>query len=322
MTSEGIALTDLVFGAVKASSRKSKLFTNQQIVDLVGSRDLKDLQNRIKEKYPLLAAATPSLRGMEESLIKSYKDEVDEFIKATPDLEPALRMAQREVDESEAIDALKTRLGIIAPIAAGGERRPGKEEEEKAQFALKGFASEAQRATEIYERYKVPGLIDAIFARQRVFNLSNPDAGMAKDVLEELGEYTRLKTDVFNIDVLLRGIKNGIDRKAMMEIILPGGSIQWKILQEAAKQTEMKKAMALVEATGLPKVDSPRALERYYESKISSIMSRAYYDGYLGAGAILGYIELKYREVRNIMRIANAISLGVDPKRTMQDFIF
>jgi vacuolar-type H+-ATPase subunit C/Vma6 len=36
----------------------------------------------------------------------------------------------------------------------------------------------------------------------------------------------------------------------------------------------------------------------------------------------MGYLELKYREVRNIMRIANAISLGIDPKRTVQDFIF
>jgi hypothetical protein len=254
-------------------------------------------------------------------LIKSFKDEIDEFIKATPDLEPALRMAQREVDEFEAIEALKTQLGIIAAGPAGGERRLGKEEA-AVQLALKGFAPEARRATEIYEKYKVPGLIDAIFARQRIFNLSSPDVGMAKDVSEQLGEYTRLKTDVFNIDILLRGIKNGIDRKAMREIILPGGSIQWKLLQEAAKQTEIKKAMAIVEAAGLPKVDSPRALERYYESKIANMMSRAYYDGYLGAGAIMGYIELKYREIRNIMRIANAISLGIDPKRTMQDFIF
>jgi vacuolar-type H+-ATPase subunit C/Vma6 len=314
-------LTDLVFGAVKASSRKGKLFTNQQIVDLVGSRDLKDLQNRIKERYPLLAAATPSLKGIEEDLIRSYKDEVNEFIKATPDLEPALRMAQREVDEFEAIETLKSRLGIIAPDSAVGERRLGKGEA-AAQFALKGFAQEAQRATEIYEKYKVPGLIDAAFARQRILNLSSPDSGMAKDILEELEEYTRLKIDVFNIDILLRGIKNGIDRKALMEMTLPGGGIQWKLLQEAAKQTEIKKAMALVEAAGLPKADSPRALERYYESKISSMMSRAYYDGYLGAGAIMGYLELKYREVRNIIRIANAINLGIDPKRTMQDFIF
>lgn len=316
-----MALTDLVFGAVKASSRKGKLFTNQQITDLVGSRDLKDLQNRVKERYPSLAAASPSLKGIEEGLIRSYKDEVGEFIKATPELEPALRMAQREVDESDAIEALKTRLGILTPDSKVGDRRGGKDEA-AGLSALKGFEREVQAATEIYEKYKVPGLIDAVFARQRIVSLSNAEGGMAKEVLEELGEYTTLKTDVFNIDILLRGIKNGIDRKALLEIAIPGGSIQRKLLQEAVKQTEIKKAMALVEAAGLPKVDSPRALERYYESKISKMMSRAYYDGYLGAGSIMGYLELKYREVRNIMRVANAISLGIDPKRTLQDFIF
>ncbi len=315
-----MALTDLVFGAVKASSRKGKLFTEQQIIDLVGSRDLKDLQNRIKERYPLLAAATPSLKGIEEGLIKSYKDEIDRFIKATPDLEPALRMAQREVDEYRAIETLKSRVGIFATDSKGGERRPLKED--AAQSALKGFEREVEEATEIYEKYKVPGLIDAVFARQRIRNLFSTDAGMTKDVLEELGEYARLKADVFNISVLLRGIKNGIDRKALMEMVLPGGGISWKLLQEAAKQAEIKKAMTLLEVAGLPKTDSPRALERFYESRISKMMNRAYYDGYLGAGAIMGYLELKYREIRNIMRIANAISLGIDPKRAVQDFIF
>jgi vacuolar-type H+-ATPase subunit C/Vma6 len=321
VTPEGMALTDLVFGAVKASSRKGKLFTNQQVVDLVGSRDLKDLQNRIKERYPSLAASAPSLKGIEEGLARSYKDEVDEFIKATPELEPALRMAQREVGESEAIEALKTRLGIVTPDSKPGERRLAKDEA-SAQSALKGFDKEVQAATAIYEKYKVPGLINAAFARQRILNLTDPDFGMPKEALDELGEYSRLKTDVFNSDIILRGIKNGIDRRALMELTIHGGGIQRKLLMEAAKQTEIKKAMALLETAGLPKVDSPRALERYYESKVSKMMSRAYYDGYLGAGSIMGYLELKYREIRNIMRIANAISLGIDPKRTLQDFIF
>lgn len=314
-------MTDLVFGAVKASSRKGELLTNQQIIDLVGSRDLKDLLNRVKDRYPFLASLNPSLKELEEALLESYKDEVREFIKVTPELGPVLRMALREVDEAEATDALKAQLGISTPESVEGQRKASREEV-LARIASKGFASEVKDAIGIYEKYKVPGLIDAVFARQRLLNLGSPDAGVAKDISEELHDYTRLKIDVFNIDILLRGIKNGIERKALAEIIIFGGSLPKKLLQETLKQTDVKKVLSLIESAGFPKVDSPRALERYYESKISRLMSRTYYSGYLGAGAIMGYIELKYREIRNIIRIANAISLGIDPKRLVQDFIF
>lgn len=318
---EGIALTDLVFGAVKASSRKGRLLTNQQIIDLVGSRDLKDLLNRLKDRYPALATVAPSLRPIEETLLKSYKDEVSDLIKAAPDLAPILRMAIREVEELQVIEGLKAQLGLVSPETGGGQRRLGREEA-LTQFASKGFAFEVESATDIYERYKIPGLIDAVFARQRILNLFSADVGIADDVSEELREYTRLKIDIFNADILLRGVQNGIDSKALMEIVIPGGSIPRKLLQDAVKQTDIKKVLALIEGAGLPKVDSARALERYYESKIVSLMSRTYYDGYLGAGAIMGYLELKLREIRNIIRIANSISLGMDPKRIMQEFIF
>jgi hypothetical protein len=315
------ALTDLVFGAVKASSRKGELLTNKQIIDLVGSRDLKDLLNRVMDRYPFLASVSPSLIVIEESLLKSYKDEVREFIKVAPELAPVLRMALREVDEVEVTDAIKVQLGISAPESAEVQRKISKEEA-LALIASKGFAIEVKDATDIYEKYKVPGLIDAVFARRRLLNLVSEDIGIAKDISEELRDYTRLKTDVFNVDILLRGIKNGIERKALAEVIIYGGSLSKKLLQEALKQTDLKKVLSLIESAGLPKVDSPRALERYYESKISRLMNRTYYSGYLGAGAIMGYLELKYREIRNIIRIANAISLGIDPKRLAQDFIF
>lgn len=318
---EGIALTDLVFGAVKASSRKGRLLTNQQIIDLAGSRDLKDLLNRLKDKYPLLSTVVPSLKEIEEALLKSYRDEVNDLIKAAPDLAPVLRMSIREVEGEQVMEALKVQLGVVAPEAVEGQRRHGKEEA-LAKLTSKGFAPEVEGATDIYERYKVPGLIDAVFARHRVLSLVSTDTGMPDDVSEELKGYSKLKADIFNADILLRGIQNGVDGRALAELVVPGGSMPRKLLQEAARQTDNKKVLTLIEGAGLPKVDSARALERYYESKILKLMSRTYYDGYLSAGAIMGYLELKLREIRNIIRIANSVSLGMDPKRIMQDFIY
>jgi hypothetical protein len=36
----------------------------------------------------------------------------------------------------------------------------------------------------------------------------------------------------------------------------------------------------------------------------------------------MGYLELKLREIRNIIRVANSVSLGIDPKRVAQEFMY
>jgi vacuolar-type H+-ATPase subunit C/Vma6 len=318
---EGIALTDLTYGVVKASARKSRLLSDQQIIDLANSRDLKDLQNKLKDMYPSLGDVTPSLRAIEESLLGSYTDEVDEFVKAAPDLAPIFSMLRREVDELGASEALKIHLGIIAPDSVEGQRKLSREEV-IAQYASRGFATEVKRAIELYETYKVPGLIDAIFARQRILNIAGANKGVPKGVLKDLKEYSNLKVDMFNIDILIRGIKNGIDKKALQEILIYNGSIPRKLLLDASMQTDIKKALALIESAGLPKMESPRALERYYETKTPELMHRIFYGNYLGAGAIMGYLELKLREIRNIIRVANSVSLGIDPKRVAQEFMY
>jgi vacuolar-type H+-ATPase subunit C/Vma6 len=314
-------LTDLVYGAVRASSRKSRLLTNQQINDLVNSRDLKDLLNRVRERYPFLADVPPSLRTIEGALLKSYSDEVGDFMEVAPGLAPILNMARREVEELDVTEALKEQLGRLPSESAGGQKKVAIDKL-LAQYAPSEFSPEVEGAIELYERYKVPALIDAVFARRRILNMISPEAEIPKDVSEGLREYTRLKIDVFNVGILLRGIKNGIDSKALKELLIPGGSIPGKILEESLKQVDIRKVLTLIEGAGFPKLESPRALERYYESKISRLMSKTYYGGYIGAGAIMGYLELKLREIRNIIRIANAISLGIDPKRIAQEFIF
>jgi len=105
-------------------------------------------------------------------------------------------------------------------------------------------------------------------------------------------------------------------------LICDGGSVKSQILKEAVKQPTIEKALTLIEGRGLPKVESARDLERYYEQKISRLMPKAYYNGYTEVGAILGYLELKLREIKDIIRIANAISRGLEPKRIAQEFIF
>jgi len=317
-------LTELSSAVVKASARKGQLLSDQQLSDLAASKDLNDFLNRAKERYPILASSvTPSLREVEDLMLKAFSSEVDEFIKVCPDASQILQLIKREVEEGEAVDLLKRYFGILG--AEDKEGQPKKEGVENVikQLSTKGFNLEVKEASHIFEKYKVPGMIDAVFARCRILKMLNAAKDLGGGSARQLREYLKLKVDVFNVVTVLRGIRNGIDRKALEEVlILHGGSLSKENLREALKQADVQKALTYLKGVGLPKVEGARAMERAYEEKVSNLLTRTYYNGYAGMGAIVGYLELRLREVRDLIRIANAISRGMDPRRIAQDFIF
>lgn len=90
---------DPTYAVVRASARKGQLLSDQQLIDLTSSRDLKDFLNRVKERYPVLALnVTPPLKEVEDLLLKVFRDEVDEFIKMCPDMSPMLQLIKREIE--------------------------------------------------------------------------------------------------------------------------------------------------------------------------------------------------------------------------------
>jgi vacuolar-type H+-ATPase subunit C/Vma6 len=311
-------LADLIYAVIKASARKGTLLSDQQLIDLASSKDLKDLMNRVKDRYPNLSSVALTPKAIEEGLLHSYSQEISEFQKAAPDISMILKIVRREVEQWEAVELLKTKLGIIT---SSGQKR--EKEDISALLKVMGFSIEAKKATMIYEKYKVPALIDSVFTRQRIVDLSASLARLGGDTEEKLKKFLSYKIDVFNLDLLIRGLKNDIDRNALSELLIyNGGSVKSQTLKEAVKQPTIEKVLTLIEGVGLPKVESARDLERYYEQTVSRLMSKTYYNGYLEAGAILGYLELKLREIRDIIRIANAISRGLEPKKIVQEFIF
>jgi vacuolar-type H+-ATPase subunit C/Vma6 len=308
---------------VRASARKGQLLSDQQLMDLATSRDLKELLNRIKERYPTLALnVTPSLKELEDLLLKDYRDEVDEFIKMCPGASPLLQLMKREIEEGEA-DLLKQHLGILSVEGTKGQPKKMGKEDVISQLSARGFGSEVKEANRIFEKYKVPAMVDSVFARYRILRMLDAAKNLGGGSAEQLREYLRLKIDVFNVITVLRGIRNGIDRKALEEVLIPrGGSVRREDLVNALKQADEGKALAYLKDMGLPKVEDVRAIERSFEKEVSKTLTHTYYHGYAGIGAIVGYLELKLREVKDLIRLANAISRGMEPKRVAQDFIF
>lgn len=314
-------LPDFTYAAVKASGRKGKLLTSQQIMELASQKDLKDIINRIKPAYPDFANASPSIVEFETILKDSLFKEIDEFVKVSPEATDIFMLIKREAQEGEAVELMKWHLGIltdaqvITPL-----KKLGKQDVVKMLKRI-GYEAEVDEATRLFAKHQIPALLESVFLRGRLLKLSAMVKGM-KDAGEPLLGYIKQKVDMYNVVTVLRGLKNNIDAKAIEEVLIPNeGSFRKAELREALKAGTQAKALAYFESKGAPKAESPRELEREYEKRIASSLESMYYKGYGEFGAILGYLELKFNEISNIIRVANAVERGVDLKSLSQSYL-
>ncbi len=314
-------MPDLTYAAVKASGRKGKLLTEQQLMELASQKDLKDLINKIRPNYQSLTNASPELVEFESILKDGFLKEADEFIKNTPEASDLLMLIKKQMQEGDVVELMKWHLGAIGEAQVNTPlKKYGKQDALKALKAM-GYGEEADAAESIYKRHSVPALIDSVFVRGGLMRLAATLEKM-KGNGEPLIGYLKLKIDIYNVFTIIRGLKNGIDPKAIEDVLLfNGGTLGRAELLEALKAGDQAKAFAYLEGKGVPKAETPRELEREYDRRIVSNLQSAYRDGYVEAGAVISYLELKSNEVKNLIRIANAIERGVDQKSLMQSYL-
>lgn len=307
-------MAEISYAVVKAAARKGQLLTEQQILDLASSKDLKEVINKLKERYPslLTLGPTPDIEAFEKTLFESFCEEVEEFVKIFPKAGKILKLFEQEIEEGKAAQEL---IEVI---------REGKEKgyrEVVSKLRQMGFDDEIKEGERVFQKYGVPGLVSSAFARCRLLKLKKFLMKYNASVSEVLKEYVEFKIDEFNLHTLIRGIKNEIRRDALEELIIAnGGRFRDRLIKEAVKSQDIKKA---VSALGYGTYqDDLRFLERELERRVKRVLTRAFYNGYIDLPAAIGYLELKKVEVINLVRIANCISRGIEPKKISSDFLF
>ncbi|MEN3034700.1 MAG: V-type ATPase subunit [Candidatus Methanosuratincola sp.] len=308
-------MSDPVYTVVKASARKGRLLTREQFLELSYSKDLKEFANKLKEKVPTLEAPALSAKALEAALYSAYLAEVDEFIKTTDRLEKALRFFKREITDTERAEILKSAL-------AG--KLPEKQREDSIMMLrAEGFDREVETSSKVFMKYRIPGLVDVVFARQRILDLCEDLGKLGREARSGLTDFMKTKVDYFNSITILRGIKNGIPPAAIGELLIyQFGSVPYERLNEATKQGDSEKAAAFLLSVLPSKGSGARDLERLYEEKLGKNAERAYYRNYSNLAAVFSYLELKLRETKNLIRLANIIEREMDPKKSVQEFIY
>jgi vacuolar-type H+-ATPase subunit C/Vma6 len=283
----------VVYTAVKASAKRSKMLSERQLIELTSSKDLNELVSRLRSIYPELADVKPDSRNIEEKLLELFYTELSEFIKIAPSYRELLELLKQEFEEE---NIAKTIL-------------------EKYK---KGLLNEINEEFKKIIEYEVPGVVISFIAKNRILKII--ELTKKYNIYNVLKSYISLKIDEHNVLTIIRGIKNNIRKDILMKLlILEGGKIDKKILSEALKEENIDKALSILSMEEYK--DNQRAIERDFEKKLISILKKMYYEDYVGLGEIIAYIEMKKIEIKNIIRIAISIEKGIIPSTIVQEFI-
>lgn len=286
-------MSDVVYTAVRASAKRSKMLSERQLIELTSSKDLNELVSRLRNIYPELADVKPDSRNIEEKLLELFYTELSEFIKIAPSYRELLELLKEEFEEE---NIAKTIL-------------------EKYK---KGLLNEINEEFKKIIEYEVLGVVISFIAKNRILKII--ELTKKYNIYNVLKSYISLKIDEHNVLTIIRGIKNNIRKDILMKLlILEGGKIDKKILSEALKEENIDKALSIL---GMEEYkDNQRAIERDFEKKLISILKKMYYEDYVGLGEIIAYIEMKKIEIKNIIRIAISIEKGIIPSTIVQEFI-
>lgn len=286
--------------AVMAAARKSRMLTEQQMMEIASSKNVEELLSRIKDYYQVSIEAPLNIERAEEELVEKFHREVEEFLEKMPNRERLLRLITRELEDEKMVRKLLELRG---------------KEKEYADYLNKlremGFDEEVAESEDILS-HGMPGLAYSIFSKNRIQKMVKELKGH-----KALAPYVSLKIDEHNVITTMRGLKNNIKEDLLEKLMLDGGSIDKRVLLEIIKEKKLEN-LALV--LGLPSQRSLRDIEREFEKKMRRTLLEAYYGGYGGLEAAIAYIELKKTEIKNLIRILNCVNLKVDPKILMQEY--
>ncbi|MDH5806297.1 MAG: V-type ATPase subunit [Candidatus Methanomethylicaceae archaeon] len=284
--------------AVMAAARKSRMLTEQQMIEFLSLKNIEELINRIKDYYQITIQTPLNIERIEEEFIEKFYKEVEEFIEKLPSRRKLLKLIIREFeDERIARKILELR---------------NKEKEYLNKLREMEYDEEIKESENILS-YGIPGLVYSIFSKYRILKIAKELKGH-----KALTPYVSLKIDEHNVITIIRGIKNNIKEELIEKLlILDGGSIDKKILLEIIKTKKLDN-LALV--LGIPSQKSLRDIEREFEKRMRKILLEGYYKGYGSLEAAIAYIELKKIEIKNLIRILNCINLKIDPKIAIQEY--
>ncbi len=138
-----------------------------------------------------------------------------------------------------------------------------------------------------------------------------------------IGKYT----DIFNLKVIMRGLREDVEDERMKDCLLPDGweLKRWK-LENMLESKNMEEALVELEGTSYAELrkegvsKEPFEIEKELDVMLLGLTSKIWSEQVLGVGPLLKYLVGKEFELRNLKIILRGLKEGASPDR-MRDMI-
>ncbi|MFO7992393.1 MAG: V-type ATPase subunit [Thermoplasmata archaeon] len=330
-----ISIANFAYPNAKFRARGNPFIEEENVDKLIESGNLNEIFSEIKKSgYQLPKKPSAELETFEEQLDKSNIDLVKEALYAAPDrLKPfvktwllrydvlmvkrAIRSASRGIDKEKLEE-------ILYPVNIVDRKVIEDISTSKNIQQIFNSLSETKFGEVLKERewngdfFRLDTDLDRFAFNELKKATLKVETEQQSVTRYFVGKYT----DLMNLKIIFRGLREDIDKESLKESLLPDGReiARWK-LENMVEAKNMKEALVELDGTSyqeLGKKDvssSDYEIECYLDITLIELASEIMSQYILSIGPILKYLIGKEYELRNLKVLVRGVNEGVDPNR-------
>jgi len=330
-----VSIANFTYPNAKFRAHGNPFIKKENLKPLSESRNINEVYSKIREhNYDIPKEATEDINEVEKNLEMDTIDYIKKAYMATPnEAKPLVNAWLAKYDVKMTKRAVK---------AVSREKK--KEEIDQKVLpvkmideSLKDEIISARNMQELLGILKNTDLDEVLAGKEWEDNFFELDVALDKYLYEkmrqsvmqvEAEEKSPVKyffgkyTDILNLKIVFRGIREDIDEEILKDSLLPPGREleKWK-LENMIDSTNLEEAMVELEGTSYADLRTEGAsmsgfeMEMYLDKKLLSTVSEILSQNILTVGPMIKYLVAKDLELRNLKILIRGLEEGMDSEK-------
>lgn len=330
-----VSIANFTYPNAKFRAHGNPFIKEENLKPLSESRNINEVYSKIREhNYEIPKEATEDINEVEKNLEMNTIEYIKKAYMATPnEAKPLVNAWLAKYDVKMAKRAIKAVAREKEKEEIDQKVLPVKMIDED----LKDELMSARNVQELLGILKNTELDEVLSGKEWEDNFFELDIALDKYLFEkmrqavmqvEAEEKSPVKyffgkyTDILNLKIVFRGIREDIDEEVLKDSLLPPGREleKWK-LENMVDSSNLEEAMVELEGTSYTELRTEGTsmsnfdLEMYLDKKLLSIVSEILSQNILTVGPLIKYLVAKDLELRNLKILIRGLKEGMDPER-------
>ncbi|MFW6375772.1 MAG: V-type ATPase subunit [Thermoplasmatota archaeon] len=330
-----VSIANFTYPNAKFRAHGNPFIKEENLKPLSESRNINEVYSKIREhNYEIPKEATEDINEVEKNLEMNTIEYIKKAYMATPnEAKPLVNAWLAKYDVKMAKRAIKAVAREKEKEEIDQKVLPVKMIDED----LKDELMSARNVQELLGILKNTELDEVLSGKEWEDNFFELDIALDKYLFEkmrqavmqvEAEEKSPVKyffgkyTDILNLKIVFRGIREDIDEEVLKDSLLPPGREleKWK-LENMVDSSNLEEAMVELEGTSYTELRTEGTsmsnfdLEMNLDKKLLSIVSEILSQNILTIGPLIKYLVAKDLELRNLKILIRGLKEGMDPER-------